>query len=394
MISKEILLALLGDIESARIERTQSIDDTPKFSQAVCAFANDIPDTRQPGYLAVGVDDNGNPVGLTVSDELLRNLADLRSAGNILPLPALTVEKIAFPEGEVAIVEVLPSDMPPVRYKGQIWIRIGPRRAVANEQEEHILLEKRIARARSFDIWPVSEATTKDLSMRLFIDYRNAVIAPETVTQNNRSVEEQLASLRFYDLHNNCPTNAGILLFGINPRFYLPGAYMQFLKFPGETMTDTPIDQLEISGTVPAIAELAKEKFIANNKTNMKQGDDFRDEISYAYPEWSIREFLHNALIHRDYQSNAPVRFYWFENRIEIQSPGGLYGRVTLETITRTNDYRNPVIAEALKALGYVNRFGFGIQNAQNFLQKNGNPPAKIAADHYSVLVTIPTRAA
>ena len=126
----------------------------------------------------------------------------------------------------------------------------------------------------------------------------------------------------------------------------------------------------------------------------MKQGDDFRDEISYAYPEWSIREFLHNALIHRDYQSNAPVRFYWFENRIVIQSPGGLYGRVTLETITRTNDYRNPVIAEALKALGYVNRFGFGIQNAQNFLQKNGNPPAKIAADHYSVLVTIPTRAA
>ena len=165
----------LGDVESARIERTQATKDTDKFSQAVCAFANDIPDTRQPGYWAVGVDDNGNPVGLTVSDELLRNLADLRSAGNILPLPALTVEKIAFPEGEVAIVEVLPSDMPPVRYKGQIWIRIGPRRAVANEQEEHILLEKRIARARSFDIWPVSEATTKDLSMRLFIDYRNAV---------------------------------------------------------------------------------------------------------------------------------------------------------------------------------------------------------------------------
>jgi ATP-dependent DNA helicase RecG len=394
MISKDDLITLLTDIESARIERTEAIKNTDKFSQAVCAFANDIPNTCQPGYLAIGVDDSGRPSGLTVTDELLRNLAQLRSDGNILPLPALSVEKFVFPDGEVAIVEVLPSEMPPVRYKGQIWIRVGPRRALANEQKEHILLEKRIARAHSFDIRPVPEATLKDLSLRIFTEYRNTVIAQETIAENHRSIEEQLASLRFYDIRNNCPTNAGILLFGINPRFYLPGAYLQFLRFPGKTMTDTPIDQLEISGTVPAIAELAKEKFIAHNKTHMKHGDDFRDEISYDYPEWSIREFLHNAIIHRDYQSNAPVKFYWFEDRIEIQSPGGLYGRVTLETMMHINDYRNPVIAEALKALGYVNRFGFGIQNAQNLLEKNGNPLAKISADEFTVLVTISMRAA
>jgi ATP-dependent DNA helicase RecG len=86
------------------------------------------------------------------------------------------------------------------------------------------------------------------------------------------------------------------------------------------------------------------------------------------------------------------VRFYWFEDRIEIQSPGGLFGRVTLESITRINDYRNPDIAEALKALGYVNRFGYGIQNAQFLLQKNGNPPAEITADQHTVLVTIPVK--
>jgi ATP-dependent DNA helicase RecG len=392
MISNTDLLHLLNDLESARIERTRSTKDTQKFSEAVCAFANDLPDTQQPGYLVIGVADNGTPVGLTVLDELMKDLAALRDNGNILPMPALSVEKFSLSGGEVAVVEVLPSTMPPVRYRGQVWVRVGPRKAIANEQEERILLEKRIARAHSFDIWPVTEATLKDLSLSHFAGYRGIVVAPDIIAENHRSIEDQLGSLRFYDSKNSCPTNAGILLFGVNPRFYLPGAYCQFLRFPGTTMTDDPIDQLEINGTTPSIAEVMKNKFLAYNKTAMRHGNDFRDVLSHDYPEWAIREFLHNALIHRDYQSNAPVRFYWFDDRIEIQSPGGLYGRVTLATITRTNDYRNPVIAEALKVLGYVNRFGFGIQNAQNLLQNNGNPPAEISADQNTVLVTVRRR--
>ncbi len=82
-----------------------------------------------------------------------------------------------------------------------------------------------------------------------------------------------------------------------------------------------------------------------------------------------------NAVMHRDYQSNAPIRFYWFSNRIEIQNPGGLYGAAT--DFPNQNDYRNPKIAEAMKNMGYVNRFGRGIATAQANLQKNGNPPAE-----------------
>jgi ATP-dependent DNA helicase RecG len=390
MISKSELIALLNDMESSRIERTESISDTDKFSKAVCAFSNDLPNTRKPGYLVIGADDkSGKPSGLRVTDELLRNLGGLRSDGNILPLPAISIEKLSFDDGDVAVVEVQPCDMPPVRYKGQVWVRIGPRRAVANEHEERILAERRTSQAKNFDIWPVKEAKISDLSQRLFSDYRNSIVDSDIIAENHRSIEEQLASLRFFDLLNNCPTIGGILLFGSNPRYYLPGSYIQFLKFPGNAMTETPIDQLEISGTVPNMADIAKEKVIGYNQTRMKRGDDLRDIISSDYPEWAFREFLHNALIHRDYQSNAPVRFYWFEDRVEIQSPGGLYGRVTVDTITRVNDYRNPVIAEAMKALGYVNRFGYGIQNAQKLLEKNGNPPAEITADQHTVLVII-----
>ena len=102
-----------------------------------------------------------------------------------------------------------------------------------------------------------------------------------------------------------------------------------------------------------------------------------RAERRSPYPMPAIRELLMNAVMHRDYESNAPTRFYWFDNRIEIQNPGGLYGAVTPETFPNQNDYRNPKIAEAMNTLGYVERFGRGIARAQRFLQENGNPSAE-----------------
>src|SRR5690606_2635449 len=121
-----------------------------------------------------------------------------------------------------------PSDLPPVRYKGQVWIRVGPRKAIASEQEERILTERRIAQARSFDASPVAEAGLEDLALSQFQAYRQEVVDPEVIAANHRSTEEQLASLRFFDSRHHVPTVAGLLLFGKNPRFFLPGAYVQF----------------------------------------------------------------------------------------------------------------------------------------------------------------------
>ena len=116
MISQDDLLTLMHDLESDRVERTTSLSNTGKFSQAVCAFANDMPNHRKPGYLMIGVQDNGQLNQLVVTDELLKTLAALRSNGAIQPLPVISVEQFSFPEGQVAVVEVLPSDLPPVRF--------------------------------------------------------------------------------------------------------------------------------------------------------------------------------------------------------------------------------------------------------------------------------------
>jgi predicted HTH transcriptional regulator len=86
---KSLIKTLLGDIENEKVERTISTKDTDKFAKAVCAFANDLSNKKQPGYLLIGAYDDGTLNGLKVTDELLRHLAGLRADGNIMPKPAL-----------------------------------------------------------------------------------------------------------------------------------------------------------------------------------------------------------------------------------------------------------------------------------------------------------------
>lgn len=388
MIDRDELRALLLDLESDRIERTVAVGKIDKYCEAVCAFANDFPDHKKPGYLVIGADNSGKILDARVDDALIAGLGGIRSDGNVLPSPALSVGKYSFPEGDLAVVEVLPSDLPPVRYKGQVYIRVGPRKAIATEQEERILSERRIARARSFDALPCADALLEDLALRLFEDYRALAVEPEVISANHRSVEEQLASLRFFDLGLGRPSVAGILLFGFNPRHFLPGCYVQFVRFPGTDLFADPLDQREISGDLLTLVNRLHDLVRAHNRVALKR-EGFAESPAPDYPIWALRELLHNAVMHRDYQSNTPIRFYWFADRIEIQSPGGLFGEVTAETLEKRNSYRNPVVAEAMKTFGFVNRFGYGIQRAQAELRQSGNPPAEFVIEDRVFRVTL-----
>ena len=117
-----------------------------------------------------------------------------------------------------------------------------------------------------------------------------------------------------------------------------------------------------------------------------------REATRSDYPKLAMRELLLNAVMHRNYQSNTPIRFYWFADHIEISNPGGLYGEAATGTFPERNDYRNPVIAEAMRSLGYVNRYGQGVLRAQKALHDNGNPPADIQPEMDWFSVNIPAR--
>lgn len=391
-LTLEELRAMLSDLESDRVERTISESNTDKFSEAICAFSNDFPNHKLAGYLIIGAEDKtGKITELTVSDKLLKDLAAIRNSGQILPQPAMTVQKYVLPEGELAVVEVFPSPFPPVRYKGKVWIRVGPSKAIANEAEELRLSEKRAVNAKTFDVSPAFGSSLSDINIELFkLTYLPNAIDSETLAANHRDLKQQLASLRLYDLAYDCPTYAGILILGDNPKFYMQGAYVQYVQFVGTSMDTDVLNEQEFSGDLlSTMREL--DSFVQKNvEQRPVRVSSLKEIIVKTYPSIAIRELLNNAVMHRNYESNAPVKFYEFSDRLEIQNPGGLYGSARPDNFPNQNDYRNPIVAEALKIMGYVNKFNRGIATAQAELKTNGNPPANFTYNeplHFGVTV-------
>lgn len=378
-LSDNELENLLQDLESYRVERTISFEKSDKFREAICAFANDLPNNGQPGILFIGVDNDGNPTNQVITDQLLLTLNQIKTDGQILPLPTLAVEKRILKGCEMAVVTVLPSDMPPVKYKGRIWVRSGPGRSLANEQEERILNEKRRFKHLPFDLTPVPSAKISDLSRLIFEnEYLPAAFAPDILEANGRTYEERLSSCRMIGSpEDTTPTVLGLLTLGTSPQDFLPGATIQFLRIAGTHLTDAIADEEKISGTFSDILRRTQEILSAHNRTQIDVTTGATHRIAKNYALTALLQLVYNAILHRTYEStHSPIRLYWFDDRIELQSPGGPYGNVTNENFGKPGitDYRNPNIAEVLKTLGYVQSFGRGIAIARDACKKNNQP--------------------
>ena len=379
MVTKEDVSKLLHCTETYRIERTTSTGDMDKFQEAICTFSNDLPNSRKKGYLILGARDDGSLSGIKVDDALMKKIAGIRSDGNILPLPIMSVEKVEFEEGDLVVVEVSPALVPPVRYRGRTFIRIGPRRDIASESEERVLLEKRTSYMATFDATPCFEASLKDIDTR-FIEneYLPQIIDNDILRTDKRPLKEQLAAIHLYDTTHDCPTNAAIVLFGTNATFFLHGCYVQYVHFECEDAGSEILNERQIRGSLcsilPKLESFVKDAIVTARPMPVSI---LREQIVFNYPELALRELLMNACMHRDYQSNMPIRIYQFSNRIEILNAGGLYGEARPENFPTVNDYRNPIIAEAMRGLKYVNMFNRGIQRVKNMLKENGNPEPK-----------------
>ena len=378
MITKNELQELLRSTETYRVERTTSTGDMDKFQEAICAFSNDLPNSKKNGYLIIGAHDNGTLSGLKVDDALMKKIAAIRSDGNILPLPIMSVERFEFPDGDLLVAEVSPSLLPPVRYRGRTFVRIGPRRDIATEAEERILLERRTSYMATFDAMPCLGATINDIDVNYIKqDYLPQVIDTEVLASDKRDIKEQMASIHLYDLTHDCPTNAAIILFGNNPRHFLPGFYIQYVRFAGKAIGGQVLNEKRFQGPLyRLLPEL--ELFVSNAIITQRPVaiSLFREKAVINYPNNALRELLMNACMHRDYQSNMPVRLYQFDDHIEIMNAGGLYGEARPENFPTVNDYRNPIIAEAMKEMKYVNMFNQGIRRVQEMLRENNNEEA------------------
>lgn len=252
-------------------------------------------------------------------------------------------------------------------------------RGTANEGEERQLTEKRTAFAKTFDVMPCKGSSINDLSIELFkLRYLPSAIDEETLIANHRDIKEQLASLKFYDLKEDCPTYAGILMFGKNPTFFVPGASVQYVRFLDTEGIDFDFEHKFEGDLTTQLGVM--DRFIKANMVK-KVLPELGGDYVFRYPERTLKELLFNAVIHRDYQSNAPIKFYEYPDRVEISNAGGLYGKARPENFPNENDYRNPALAEAMKNLGYINAFNVGVKAAQAALKKNNSQPAEFILD-------------
>ncbi|MBR5958010.1 MAG: putative DNA binding domain-containing protein [Salinivirgaceae bacterium] len=390
-MTKEELLDIVKSDESYRIERTTSTGDMDKFQEAICAFANDLPGSRKKGYLLIGVRDNGKIDGLKVDDALMKKISSIRSDGNILPLPIMSTEKVATEEGDVLVVEVTPSFDTPVRYRGRSFVRIGPRRDIASAEEERILAERCAASLPTFDTRPCRDATIDDIDTETIVrEYMPKAIAADVLAAEKRPLKEQLASLRLYNLQFDCPTYAALIMFGKNPRYFMMGDYIQFVRFRGENNGGEILNERRFEGCLykilPKLENFIRDGIVTKRPVPVSI---LRETNVLNYPFKALRELLMNAVMHRDYQSNMPTRLYQYDKHIEIMNPGGLYGQARPENFPLVNDYRNGVVAEMMRNLDYVNMFNHGVNDVQELLKENNSPAAVFNVDLLTVFSVI-----
>ena len=170
----------------------------------------------------------------------------------------------------------------------------------------------------------------------------------------------------------------GNIMFGKYPKFFMPGAYIQFVHFKGNDNGGAILNERRFEGclykVLPQIDNFIRDGIITKRPISISV---LKERNVTNYPFKAIHELMMNACMHRDYQSNMPTRLYQYDRHIEIMNPGGLYGQARPENFPHVNDYRNNVVAEIMKTFDYVNMFNHGITEVQDALRTNDNPPAE-----------------
>lgn len=394
LTDKELLKIIeAGESDCIEFKESLSAANPSKIREAICAFANDLPGHKKPGVVFVGIKNDKTIGDLSVTDQLLQQLADMKTDGNIVPPPSMTVQKCRLQGKEIAVITVQPSNSPPVRYKGMIHVRIGPRRGIATAQDERMLNEKRRHGDCPFDVQPISIAGPSDLNLTQFKnEYLVQAFSEEILLANDRSLNEQLAATKMIAAADQpIATVLGVLTIGKNPQDFLPGAYVQFLRIHGRQLTDDILDGEAIRGAIPDLLHRLDNKLRSHNRTAIDFTTSFVERRTALYPIEAIQQIVRNAVMHRTYEgTNAPVRISWFNDRIEVISPGGPFGTVNAENFGRgCTDYRNPNLADAMRTLGYVQRFGVGILIARKLLKAAGHPEPEFDVGDAHVRVTI-----
>lgn len=373
----ERLLEMIQAPETHSVEFKEAVD-ADDFRAIAVAFANDY-DEVGGGTVIIGIRGKDKTViGLVGDlDKLQRGIADTVRDGSTIPSIAPEIYLVKIDGKAIIVVETQKGARRPYRSKGICYIRVGSTTRKATFQEELELYRR--TEYSSFDRHPVVTATEADIDWVKFNQYLKSRITKETLEIDDRTPQDVAEHLRYLVESGGTvkPTAGALLLFGKMPQQWFNNSSIDFVRFDGKSETDDILTRQEIKGTLDEIVYRTQQVVEAN----MARGSFFtstswkRVDI-VEYPLRALREALLNAAMHRDYEvGNSKIYVKLFDDRVDITSPGGLFGIVNKHNFgSGITDYRNPILAETLRTLELVEQVGRGIQLIRRTMEENDSP--------------------
>ena len=352
------ILQILARGEDSKNQFKKDFTNADALAAELIAFSNTL-----GGKIFVGVDDDGDPVGLKKEDiqrinQLLSNTASQNVKPAINPLTEISTIK----EKRILIVDVAKGNNKPYQDKnGVIWVKNGAdkRRATAREEIQRLFQESGMVHA---DIVPANGMTITDLDMPYFTAFFQK--------RYGKSLEDQQVPLEQLITNLNLGKDGilnitGALLFSNTPEIRLPTYIVKAASFPGTSIaTEEYIDSRDITGKLSNIFQQTI-GFLLDNTRRIQGEQGINSPGKPEIPRIVLEELVTNAIVHRDYFISAPVRVFVFSDRIEIISPGHLPNNLTVENIKAGNsNIRNPVLASFAYQILPYRGFGSGIIRA------------------------------
>jgi len=355
---------------------------TPQLQQGVAkevvAFAN-----SGGGWLILGAEDDGTPTGVGTpqqADNILRQVTQICQT-QVHPALFCRTTK-AEVSGKLLLVVEVPawSSNRPHRTGSKFYVRDG---AMAREATQEELVRIITSQAVHFDEQPARGATREDLDDAAIAHFLKRVYPTEAV----RDASTYLRALKCLD--GDQPTITGILFFGRDPQRFFPDARVSAVRFPGERYASSMDDRKDFGGSIFQQIESA-ERFLADHVPSPSRVEGWK-RVETGVPVPVLREALHNALAHRDYNAASQTRLFVFSDRVEVVNPGILLNRLTPESIQLggISQRRNPTIAALIvRALGREN-LGMGVPRMFEEMRDAGLPDPEIdlAGGHFKLVL-------
>lgn len=355
--------------------------DVDLLSETLVAFAN-----ADGGAIYVGVNEEGRPTGDVLPEdfETATQQAELRCRPPIL----VNWEQIEAGRHFVFVGRIHRSPELHTLDDGRVMVRMGAENHVlSGPQVQQIVTNRTFG---DYEMEPVPGAKRSDLDdevLREFVE----VWEERQGRQLTRPLDDVLTEMGWM-LPSGQPTIAGMLLFGKNPTTFLPRCGVTFVRFKsnqirksgGEASYGRRVEiNAPLARTIKRMWDIIKEEIHVGAVVR-----GLKREEQWIYPPTAIREALVNAVAHRDYRMRGrAIEVRMFQDRLEISSPGGLPGFITLDNIVDEHFSRNPRIVNGLFQWGYIEELGMGVDLMIEEMVKAGHPPPDFKAADASFTV-------